>query len=381
MVAPFGEGRHAEAGLRRASGRRGDGPRVTSRIRGYNARALARPIQNPWSPFQAHQIDYEGEAPPAELMVSEEEARSMLSENDSPDLDFRYSVNPYRGCLHACAYCYARPTHEFLGLGAGTDFDRRLVVKTNAPTLLRRELSALERWETVTFSGNTDCYQGLEGSYRLTRACLEVCADLGFPVHVITKNALVARDVDVLSALAARGLAEVFLSIPFDDDDDARKIEPYASSPTRRFEALATLSAAGIPTGVSFAPLIPGLNDDAVARVLARAKEAGAARASITMLRLPGPVEPIFFERLREAFPLRAARIERAIRDVRDGGLSRSEFGARMRGAGPRWDATKMLFDRTAAKLGLVTTGVGLTRTIAAIEGTPRRGQLKLFGD
>lgn len=343
---------------------------------------MARPIQNPKSPFEPLRLEYDGEAPPAELLVSEERARSMLSENDSPDLDFRFSVNPYRGCLHACSYCYARPTHQYLGLGAGTDFDRKLVVKVNAAEVLRAELEALPTFETMMFSGNTDCYQGLEGRYRLTRACLEVCAELGFPAHVITKNALVARDVDVLAPLAARGLCEVFLSIPWDDEELARAIEPYASSPARRFEAIATLTRAGIPVGVSFAPLIPGLNDDAIARVLGRARAAGATRASITMLRLPGATEQVFIERLREALPLRAERVLRAIRDVREGALSSSGFGARMRGEGPRWEATRALFEITAGKLGMTTSAVGLMRKRSTIEGTPRprRGQLKLFG-
>src|SRR5688572_21856880 len=219
-------------------------------------------IRNPPNPWHTTEVRWLGEPPVAKLSVYRDASRSILSKNDSPDLGFTYSVNPYRGCMHACAYCYARPTHEYLDFGAGTDFERKIVVKEDAPELLRRAFEH-KRWsgETVVFSGVTDCYQPLEASYRLTRRCLEVCRAYRQPVGIITKGALVERDVDVLGDLARHGAATVFVSVPFADASDSRAIEPFVALPERRFQALRVLSDAGVPTGVSVSPLIPGLND------------------------------------------------------------------------------------------------------------------------
>lgn len=237
---------------------------------------VPRPVSNPPNPYSSTEVEWLGEAPPATLAVYEEEARSMLSENKSPDLPFRWSINPYRGCMHACAYCYARPSHQYLGWGAGTDFDRKIVVKTNAPEVLRAEFMR-PAWEgeSIVFSGITDCYQPLEASYALTRRCLEVCLDFQNPVSITTKGALVRRDVDLLGKLAKRARATVHMSIPFPSDEMARKIEPYASRASHRFEALKALSDAGVATGIAIAPVIPGLNDTAIPELLARAHEAG----------------------------------------------------------------------------------------------------------
>ncbi len=315
---------------------------------------MPRPVSNPPNPWASVHVEWLGEPPPARLEVFEEEARSVLSENDSPDVPFRWSVNPYRGCLHGCAYCYARPGHQYLGWGAGTDFDRKIVVKVNAPSALARELSRPSwRREAITFSGVTDCYQPLEASYELTRKCLEVCLAHRTPVAVITKGALIRRDRDLLAAMAAESLATAYVSIPFLDDRTARKIEPFASAPSQRFETLRLLSEAGIPTGIAVAPLIPGLNDSDVPRLLDRAKAAGASRAFLVLLRLPAEVRPVFEERLREAFPLRAERVLGAVLDARGGRQSDGTFGARMRGSGPRWDAVRDLFDLCCRKLGL----------------------------
>ena len=246
-----------------------------------------RPVQNPPNPFDSVEREWLEEPPQVRLEVFEENAKSILSDNDSPDLPFRWSVNPYRGCFHACAYCYARPTHEYLGFGAGTDFESKIVVKSNAAALLRQAfLKPGWHGELVVFSGNTDCYQPLEATWRLTRACLEVCAEFRNPVGVITKSVLVQRDLDVLERLQRDAQVQVFFSIPFADDAMAKLIEPQAPSISRRFEAMRHLAAAGIPVGVSVAPLIPGLNDDDIAAVLERAHGAGATFASYTLLPL-----------------------------------------------------------------------------------------------
>jgi DNA repair photolyase len=332
-----------------------------------------RRVDNPPNRFHAQAVEWHGPAPDARLVIHEEEARSILSENQSPDLPFRYSVNPYRGCYHGCAYCYARPSHQYLDFGAGTDFERQLVVKTNAPELLDRALRK-PSWEqeSITFSGNTDCYQPLEASYELTRRCLEVCLKHENPVTVVTKSGLVRRDVELLRALSGRASVKVFLSIPFADDASGRAIEPGASPIAKRFEALSCLSEAGIETGVALAPLIVGLNDRMIPEILERAHAAGARHAFTIALRLPAEVAPVFEARLRESYPQAAERVLSQIRQVRGGKLNDPRFGSRMRGAGPRWDAVAQLFDVTAARLGLNTKRIHEPPR-------PRRGQLTLF--
>ena len=314
-----------------------------------------RSVENPKNRFEPAEIEWEdGEAPLALLHVHEERSKTILSENDSPDLGFRFSINPYRGCQHACAYCYARPSHQYWGFGAGTDFDREIIVKVNAPELLR-EAFARKSWkgQSITFSGNTDCYQPLEGRYRLTRQLLSICLEHKNPVAIITKSPLIRRDLDVLSALAREARLTVFMSIAFADDETARAIEPGAPAIHRRFEALRALSDAGIETGVAMAPIIPGLNDKDIGKVLQRAHEAGARHAFRTLLRLPAEVKPVFLTRLRAARPLAADKIEHAIRDVRGGELYDNRFGARMHGEGARWRAVEELFDLQCKRLGL----------------------------
>ena len=317
---------------------------------------MPRPVANPPNPWLTTHVEYLGEPPPAALEVFEEDARSVVASNDSPDLPFNYSVNPYRGCYHGCAYCYARPTHQYLGWGAGTDFERKIVVKRNAPALLRQFL-ARPKWngELLAFSGVTDCYQPLEASYRLTRGCLEACVDFANPVGIVTKGPLVARDIDVLAALSRRASVTVTISVPFIDDEMGRRIEPYVARASRRLEALAELSAAGIRTGLSISPVIPGLNDSQIPQILARARECGASSAFMTLLRLPAEVLPVFDARLKEAEPLRHGHVLSAIRDVRRGRLNSGEFGDRMSGHGPRWQAIEQLFRTHARRLGFET--------------------------
>jgi DNA repair photolyase len=250
--------------------------------------------------------------------------------------------------------CYARPTHQYLGFGAGTDFERKIVVKVNAPELLRKRLQGRSwKGDTIVFSGVTDCYQPFEAVYGLTRRCLEVCEEFGNPVAIITKGALIRRDIDLLSRLARRTPVSVGMSIAFADDAVSRAIEPGTSPPSQRFETLRLLSEAGIRTGIAIAPIIPGLNDSDVAELLSRARAAGARSAFRIPLRLPAEVLPVFEQRLAEAFPDRARKIWNAIGEMRGGKRNESAFGARMRGLGQRWEATERLFAAQCARLGL----------------------------
>lgn len=320
----------------------------------YIYASVARLVSNPPNPWDSVHAEWLGEPPEAKVEVFEEEARTVLAENDSPDVGFRFSLNPYRGCFHGCAYCYARPSHQYLGFGAGTDFERKIVVKTNAPECLRRELARPSwRGETIAFSGNTDCYQPLEAVYRLTRRCLDVCADFRNPVAVITKGSLVRRDAELLARMSRDTAVSVTVSIAFADDRVARALEPGTGPPSQRFETVRMLSAAGVRTGVSIAPTIPGLNDSDVAELLGRAREAGARFAFQTLVRLPAEVLPVFEERLREAYPGRADKVLHAIEDVRNGKRNESAFGKRMTGIGPRWEAIASLFELECRRLGL----------------------------
>jgi DNA repair photolyase len=337
------------------------------------------PLKNPQSRFERFRVEYSEGTPEAALELYDDQSQSILSENDSPDLGFRFSVNPYRGCLHGCAYCYARPTHEYLGFGAGSDFERKIVVKRRAPELLEQAFRrASWQGELVVFSGNTDCYQPLEHQLELTRGCLAVCARFRNPVHVITKSVLVERDIDLLTELAREADAGVTLSIPFFDAEVARAIEPYAPPPARRLEAVRRLSEAGLSVGVNVAPLIPGLNDKDVVPILEAAHAAGARGAGIVALRLPGNVADVFVERIREALPLRAEKILTRVREMRGGKLNDPRFGFRQGGEGRYIETVLELFELTVRRLGMQH------RHAAPRPSTFRRpgegAQLELFG-
>ena len=316
-----------------------------------------RPISNPPNPWMSTEIDYLGEPPPGKLEVFDDHSREIIAHNDSPDVGFTFSVNPYRGCMHACAYCYARPTHEYLSFGAGTDFETKITVKLRAAELLRE---AFERrsWkgDLVMFSGVTDCYQPLEASLRLTRQCLEVCAEYRNPVAIITKAPLIERDLDVLQSLARRSRVSVSVSIPFWNQEHARAIEPQVATPRRRIEVIRRLAEGGVPVGVSVAPIIPGLGDEDIGLILEAAKDAGASHAGYVLLRLPGSVKAVFSERLRLTLPERAERVLHRIRETRGGRLYDSRFGSRGRGEGLYADAIRGLFQTTARRLGLLTS-------------------------
>ena len=315
---------------------------------------MLRAVSNPPNPWAASEVEYLDEVPEARLEVFEDHTRSILAENDSPDLGFNFSVNPYRGCYHGCAYCYARPGHEYLSCGAGTDFERKIVVKPRAPELLREAFDKKSwRGELVVFSGVTDCYQPLEASLRLTRGCLEVCAEYKNPVGIITKAPLIERDLDVLVRLHQVASLSVMMSVPFWDADKARAIEPYVATPQRRMKTLGRLAAAGIPVGVMVAPMIPGLSDEDAVQVLEAAAAAGARSAGSVFLRLPGSVKQVFEERVREALPLRADKILRKVREARGGKLYDPRPFVRQRGDGPYAESARALFESACRRLGL----------------------------
>ena len=297
-------------------------------------------IWNPPNPYLSEHRELLGEPPVAELEVYEDNSQSVLSSNDSPDIGFRWSVNPYRGCFHACAYCYARPTHEYFGFGAGTDFERRIFVKPRAPVLLEQAFRRPSwKGELVVFSGVTDCYQPLEAAWKLTRGCLEVCLKFRNPVAIITKSLLIRRDVELLADLCRQARASVCLRIAFLDETIARLIEPGTPTIRKRFETMRVLADAGIPVGIGIAPIIPGLNDSDIPGLLRQARDAGASSAFKTLLRLPGSVRPVFFHRLEAALPDRVRKIRHRILEARQGRMTDSRFGHRHHGQGPYWDA------------------------------------------
>lgn len=289
-------------------------------------------------------------------------SQTIITYNDSPDIPFRASVNPYRGCEHGCSYCYARISHEFLGFSAGLDFETQIMVKENAPELLRGELSS-RRWkpQTLAMSGVTDCYQPLERRLQLTRRCLAVLAEFRNPVSIITKNYLVTRDIDLLCELAAHQAVMVHLSINSLDSDLARKLEPRAASPRQRLAAVEALSKAGVPVGVLVAPVIPALNDHEIPSVLSAAKSAGAGWAGTEILRLPLTVAPVFKEWLDHNVPARKEKILSRIRAIRGGKLNDARFGSRMRGEGHFADQISQMFHVACRRANLVEDGPELS--------------------
>ncbi len=299
-----------------------------------------------------HEPDAAPASPATEVRI--EVARSIISSNRSPDLPFDRSVNPYRGCEHGCVYCYARPSHAYLGLSAGLDFETKIFAKTNAAELLRQELGRCrERPAMIALGANTDPYQPTERRLRITRSVLEVLADLDQPVSITTKSALVTRDIDLLAPMASRGLASVFVSVGTLDPDIARTMEPRANSPARRIDAIARLSSAGVPTGVIVAPVVPALTDPHLERVLEAAAQAGARYASYVVLRLPIEVAELFIEWLQAHHPLRAQHVMSLVRQMRSGRNNDSAFGARMRGNGPIADLIERRFQVACRRLGL----------------------------
>ncbi len=286
-------------------------------------------------------------------IVTAEEARKILSRNDSPDIPFDVAVNPYRGCEHGCVYCYARPTHSYLGYSPGLDFETRLVAKANAVEALRAEISRPGyKPSPINIGSATDAYQPIERDWRLTRGMLELMLETRHPVTIVTKNALVARDLDLLAALAEHKLVVVYMSITTLDADMARTLEPRAAAPWRRLEAVRNLTAAGVPVGVLVAPVIPFINDDAMEHILQESKAAGAHYASYTVIRLPWEVKTLFEDWLNAHFPDRAQRVLHRIEDLRNGRRNDPNFGSRMRGTGIWADLLRQRLAVATRKLG-----------------------------
>jgi len=293
--------------------------------------------------------DIEDELPPLRTTLTKDATRTILARNTSPDIPFDRSINPYRGCEHGCIYCFARPTHAYLGLSPGLDFETKILFKPEAAALLTAELASPKyRCDVVAMGTNTDPYQPVERDLKITRQILCVLSDFNNPVGIVTKNHLITRDIDILGDMARRNLAEVFLSITTLDRDLARTMEPRASAPHRRLAAIRELSAAGIPVGVMTAPMIPGLNDHEMEAILDAAAAAGATRAGYTALRLPLEIKDLFEEWLRANRPDRAERVLSLVRQMRGGELYKAEFGTRMKGEGP---IAQLLSQRFAASV------------------------------
>lgn len=337
--------------------------------------------QNPKGRFERLEVEADPEVDPAEQPLPQthflrDASRSVISFNQSPDVPFSASLNPYRGCEHGCSYCYARPFHEYLGFSAGLDFETRIMVKEDAPELLRRELLS-PRWtpQLLGLSGATDAYQPVERKLGLTRRCLEVLVEFRNPVAVVTKNHLVTRDADLLAQLAAHRAASVALSITTLDPELARRLEPRASHPRRRLAAVEALAAAGIPAGVLVAPVIPGLNDHEIPAILEASAKAGASFAGYVVLRLPHGVVDIFTNWLEEHAPQRKTKVLHRLQEMRQGRLHDSRFGHRMRGQGVYAEQIRHLFQINRRRLGLDPRGSQLSTAAFQRPGE----QLKLF--
>ena len=323
--------------------------------------------ENPPNRFENIHLERDDEWNPEEdplprTQFLKDTSKSIIAYNDSPDIGFEASVNPYRGCEHGCIYCYARPFHEYLGFSSGLDFETKIMVKENAPKLLREELSS-PKWkpQVIAISGVTDCYQPIERKLKITRGCLEVLAEFRNPVGIVTKNFLVTRDIDVLSELARHNAVKIYISITTLDTDLRKVMEPRTSPPATRLEAVRRLAQAGIPVGILMAPIIPGLTDHEIPSVLKAAAEAGAKSAGHVTLRLPHAVAPLFEQWLQTHFPDRKEKILNRLRAMRGGKLYDSEFGKRMRGDGIFADQIDQMFDVARRRVGISNNGPELS--------------------
>lgn len=299
--------------------------------------------------------------PPFRTEVQVEKPRTVITRNDSPDIPFDRSINPYRGCEHGCIYCFARPTHSYMGLSAGLDFEAKLFAKPDAPRLLERELSKPGyKVKPIAIGTNTDPYQPIEREWRIMRQILEVLDKANHPVVIVTKSALILRDIDILTSMAERGLVKVGISVTTLDRKLARTMEPRASTPAKRLEAIKTLSEAGVPVAVMVAPVIPALNDHEIERILDSGRAAGATEASYVLLRLPLEVSPLFRDWLLQNYPDRYRHVMSLVRSMRDGKDYDAEFGKRMKGAGPyAWQISRR-FEMATKRLGLMRRSLHL---------------------
>ncbi|AZO09269.1 MULTISPECIES: PA0069 family radical SAM protein [unclassified Mesorhizobium] len=376
-IAAFGAGRAEMANaMIEQSGMRVRPERNRGRSAGINPSGRFEPVSrhvfdDGWNSLE--------ELPPFKTEVQVEKPRTIITRNESPDISFDRSINPYRGCEHGCVYCFARPTHAFMGLSPGLDFESKLFAKPDAARMLDKELSKPGyQPRTIAIGTNTDPYQPIEKNYRIMREILEVLEARGHPVGIVTKSALVTRDTDILSRMAERGLAKVALSVTTLDRMLARTMEPRASTPTKRLEAIRQLSDAGIPASVMVAPIIPGLTDPELERILDSARAAGAREAGYVVLRLPLEVAPIFKDWLLRHYPDRYRHVMSLIRSMRDGKDYDSEWGKRMKGAGPyAWQIGRR-FEIAAKRLGLNVERRSL-RTDHFVAGSSAGEQLMLL--
>jgi len=333
---------------------------AVTNLRGRYESVSREEFDDGWQPMRwaeeegAAALEQEEEPARLKTIVTEETAKSIISRNTSPDLPFSLSLNPYRGCEHGCIYCFARPSHSYLGLSPGLDFESRLVAKTNAPELLLRELAKPSyQPDTITVGINTDAYQPIERERQLTRRILQILHDCENPVAMITKSALIERDIDLLAAMAAKDQAIVAVTITTLDPAIARTLEPRAASPARRLRVIRTLAEAGIPVSVSIAPVIPFVTEPDLERVMEAAVEAGARQAGYIVLRLPWEVSPLFRQWLQAHFPGRAARVMNRIQDMRGGKDYDADFATRMRGTGVWADLLQQRFEKASRRLGI----------------------------
>ena len=321
----------------------------------------------------------EGDDPRPPTLVTAERVKTIISRNKSPDVPFNCSINPYRGCEHGCTYCFARPTHAFLNLSPGLDFETRLFAKINAAECFERELARPGYvCETISIGTNTDPYQPIEREWKVMRSLLEVAARYNQPLGIVTKNALIERDLDILEPMARKGLVAAFISVTTLDRDIARRMEPRASAPARRIEAIRRLSAAGVPVGVMFAPVIPFLTDDALESVLEAAAHAGATQAGYILLRLPYEVKDLFRDWLNHHYPLKAAHVMSRVHAMRDGRDNDAHFGSRMRGKGELADLLGKRFRIACKRFGLKPNQRQLD--VSQFRRPSLDGQLDMFG-
>ena len=296
-----------------------------------------------------------------ETSYFKDQSKSVISKNDSYDIFFDYSFNPYRGCEHGCIYCYARPTHEFLGFSSGVDFESKIMTKENAPLLLEKHFNNKNyKPDIIMFSGNTDCYQPVERKLEITREALKICLEYKNPVSIITKSSLIQRDLDILTDMAEENLVSVMLSITSLDKEIIRKMEPRASTPEKRLNTIEILSQNNIPVGVNLAPIIPGLNDREIPEILKVSSNNGALYAGYILLRLPLSVKELFVSWLQNEFPDRSSKILNSIKQIRGGKLNESEFGKRFKGEGELAETIENLFDLSCRKFGLSKSRVVL---------------------
>jgi DNA repair photolyase len=358
-----------------------DPRRIDIHGRGARSNASSRYDKQAYVGFDDGWTGEDDTPPSLRTEVMKDSTRTIIARNNSPDISFNQSINPYRGCEHGCIYCFARPTHAYLGLSPGLDFESKLLFKPDAAKLLEAELrNPNYRPQVIAIGTNTDPYQPIEREYRVMRSVLEVLAAFKHPVGIVTKSALITRDIDILAPMAEQGLVKVALSITTLDRKLARVMEPRAATPPKRLETVRALNSAGIPTGVMFAPAIPALNDEEMESVLAAAAEAGAISAGYVLLRLPLEIKDLFAEWLEAQVPLRAKHVLTLIRDIRDGRLNHSEFGQRMKGSGAYADLLGQRFRLAQKRIGLNMTRELHSLDCSQFRKPPKAGdQLSLF--